>query len=133
MDIPAIARAGVNTAWKNAASVLSTVAILRDEPTTTQEPVTEVETTTWGKTITTDEAGGPLKALLYSAKEKRQPANGDATVPRIDQMALLRAVDLPGIAKLSTKAELVIGGTVWHILEADAPPGGAIHVVRIAE
>ncbi len=133
LDIPAIAANGVNTAWTVAASALKTVTF-RDGPTITRNPTTQVETVVWTTTITATPAATPLKALLWNKKQERGEAPPlDATVPSRTKMAMLRASDLPGVTEISIKAELVEGTKVWKVLEAETPPGEAIHLLRLRE
>ncbi len=133
MDIPAIARNGVDVAWLKAASVLSPVTF-RDGPTTSHNPTTEAEVITWATEVSTQAGGGNLRALLYTQKTARlETGSMDATIPRLSKMALLRAKDLPANIVISPKAELVEGSVVWKVMEADSPPGQAIHILRLRQ
>lgn len=119
LDIPALARGGVDLAFAQAASVM-TDAEIRLNPSTVYDSGTDTSTVTWGAVIP------ELKGFFWADKNLKAPDNTGRELEGLTKMCLLRAADI-GNVEVDTSAEVEEGGLVtWFVSRVDTPPGGAI-------
>jgi hypothetical protein len=127
LDIPALAKGGVDTAWSVIQSVLSDCT-LRMNPSGVYDSAADTSAITWGATIPN------LKAFLWDDKNLEKPATKTDELGRnilgITKRALLRSADIAN-AVVTTSAELDEGAITWYVTGVDTPPGGAIVILDL--
>lgn len=123
MNIPAIARAALVTAWEAADSALVD-ATIRTGPTTEYSPDTDSTATTWA-------AETECRVLFYSQEEGREVPASDPKAQQRSAMVLVRRVDIepatPGLAD-----EVEVASVAWKIIKVETPPADAIQIFTLS-
>lgn len=123
MDIPSIAGGALDTAWTVADSVLKAVTV-KQGPTPSFDPTTDVTTTTWATTTT------GKKGLPYAPKlEEIETGDHDAFVQGRMVKMLLRSVDFP--AAIAVDDIVTYAGYDWQIKSTFQDPSEKVTILML--
>lgn len=134
INIAQLAGRAINKAWALAAGEL-TPCTVRDLPTFTHDTATGADVVSaWGVEVTTGGDGEPMRAFMWmkeASEDGQAPKDWAGSMRSGIQKAIVRRSDLPGVAELTTAAELVVGSNVWKVSRTQSPPGGAIFILDL--
>lgn len=122
LDIPALARAGVNQAWLAIASVLKSCTV-RTGPTATYDAATDVTTIVWAQEDVVD--GFPYSPEI----EEIEAGDLNAFAEGRRQNVLIRASDLT--APPTTASTVEINSVVWQVKRVFLDPGEALYILSL--